>query len=85
MNEDLITPVYLGQFRPAGKDWITIVEGDASVEPVDVAGCLWTQMQKADCRTGEIPAHIQDVAAGAVLVAENGTAFRVIENPAHQG
>jgi hypothetical protein len=78
-------PVYLGQFRPAGKDWITIAEGDESAEPEDVAGCLWTQMQNADFRTSEIPAHIQDLANGAVLVADNGTAFRVIENPARQG
>lgn len=35
-------------------------------------------MQKANFRTGEISAR------GVVLVADDGTAFRVIKNPAHQ-
>ncbi|POX58807.1 hypothetical protein C3492_35300 [Streptomyces sp. Ru62] len=78
-------PVYLGQFRPAGQDWITIAEGYETAERIDVAGCLTVQMQKADFRTGEIRAHVEDLARGAVLTADNGTAFRVIENPARQG
>ncbi|CUW33431.1 hypothetical protein [Streptomyces reticuli] len=78
-------PKYLGQFRPKGEEWITIAEGDDSVEPEDVAGLLWPQMQRADFRTGEILAHVQDLARGHVLVADNGTAFRVIENPARKG
>ncbi|MEV5774249.1 hypothetical protein AB0L49_23815 [Streptomyces antimycoticus] len=78
-------PKYLGQFRPAGKEWITLIEGDETAEPEDVASGLWVYMQKADFRTGEIPAHVEDLAGGAVLVADNGTAFRVIENPAYSG
>ncbi|MEW1930492.1 hypothetical protein [Streptomyces sp. NPDC088360] len=77
------TPVYLGQYQPAGQDWITVATGDESTEPRDVAGCLWTLMQKADFRTGEIAEHVKDLARGYVLVADNGTAFRVIKNPAH--
>ncbi|GAA3312097.1 hypothetical protein [Streptomyces cinereospinus] len=76
------TPVYLGQYQPAGQDWITVAQGDESTEPEDVAGCLWTLMQKADFRTAEIPEHVKDLARGEVLVADNGTAFRVIKNPA---
>lgn len=78
-------PKYLGQFRPKGEEWSTIAEGDDSVEPEDVARLLWTQMQKADFHTDEIPAHVQDLARGNVLTADNGTAFRVIENPARKG
>lgn len=76
------TPVYLGQYQPAGQDWITVAQGDESTEPEDVAGCLWYVMQKADFRTSEIPEHVKDLARGEVLVADDGTAFRVIKNPA---
>ncbi|MFF8293614.1 hypothetical protein ACF068_31020 [Streptomyces sp. NPDC016309] len=75
------TPRYLGQFRPAGSGWLTIATGDETAEPMDVAGCLWDRMQKAGFRTGEIQAHMQDLVAGEVLVADDGTAFRVIDNP----
>ncbi|MFE1075142.1 hypothetical protein ACFW5W_28485 [Streptomyces sp. NPDC058783] len=78
-------PFYLGQYRPTGQDWITVAEGGTDVERADVAGCLWHVLQRADMHTGEIPAHVQDLARGRVLVADDGTAFRVIENPAHTG
>ena len=75
------TPKYLGQIRPAGEPWKTVVEGDETTWRVDVAGCLWPLLQRNDFRTGEISAHVEDLARGPVLVAENGTAFRVITNP----
>ncbi|QHC33901.1 hypothetical protein [Streptomyces sp. HF10] len=77
-------PRYLGQFSPEG-DWITIVEGDATAERADVANCLWVQMQRAGLHTDEIPAHVEDLVRGAVLTADNGTRFRVIDNPACSG
>ncbi|GHH31457.1 hypothetical protein [Streptomyces rubradiris] len=79
------SPRYLGQFRPAGRDWITIVEGDETAEPIDVAGCLRAQMQRADLRTGEIQSLVEGIARGEVITADNGTAFRVIEHPTCQG
>ncbi|MEU1312600.1 hypothetical protein ABZ419_27425 [Streptomyces cinnamoneus] len=72
------TPVYLAQYRPAGKDWITVARGDETVEAHEVASCMWRLMQKADLRTGEIQMHINDLAQGSVITADNGTAFRVI-------
>ncbi|NGO40600.1 hypothetical protein [Streptomyces ureilyticus] len=78
-------PVYLAQYRPAGKDWITVAEGDNSVELRDVANCLWPLMQKADFRTHEIASHVDDIVRGHVLTADNGTEFRAIENPSHSG
>ncbi|MFI9311199.1 hypothetical protein [Streptomyces triculaminicus] len=78
-------PVYLAQFLPAGKsDWVTVARGDDTVEARDVAMCMWRLMQKADLRTGEIPMHIDDLVRGAVVTADNGTAFRVIKNPDRQ-
>ncbi|MEU7322633.1 hypothetical protein ABZ682_19065 [Streptomyces griseoviridis] len=79
------TPALLGQFCPRGQDWITIVEGEESVDRQDVANCLRVQMQAADMHTDELPGHVEDLARGVVLVADNGTAFRVIPNPEYRG
>ncbi|MEV6179926.1 hypothetical protein [Streptomyces sp. NPDC052015] len=74
-------PVYLAQYRPKGGNWITVAEGDATTEVRDVANCLWYLLQKHGFRTGEIALHIDDIARGDVLTAEDGVEFRAIRNP----
>ncbi|MFI9801958.1 hypothetical protein [Streptomyces sp. NPDC052302] len=74
----------MGQWRPMGAEWITAAEGDWTTEPQDVAGCLWFQLERAGFQDGEIPARVAELARGVVLIGGNGTAFRVITNPAHR-
>lgn len=69
-------PVYVAQMRRKGQDWITVGEGDDTVDLRDVANLLWPQLQKHGFRTGEIALHIDDIVRGDVLTAENGTEFR---------
>ncbi|MEJ8653724.1 hypothetical protein WKI65_38180 [Streptomyces sp. MS1.AVA.3] len=78
-------PVHLGQIRPAGQDWTTVATGDDTVEPMHVAGCLRGLLRKAELRASEIQMHIERLARGEVVTASNGTAFRVIKNPANDG
>ncbi|MFE7447798.1 hypothetical protein ACFU7X_45885 [Streptomyces chartreusis] len=78
-------PVYVAQMRPKGGDWITVGEGDDSVDLRDVANLLWRQLQKHGFRTGEIALHIDDIVRGDVLTAENGTEFRAFKTPHYSG
>ncbi|MGW3200014.1 hypothetical protein ACWDBD_36715 [Streptomyces sp. NPDC001118] len=78
-------PLYLAQYRPKGGDWITVAEGDDSVELRDVANCLWRLMQKHGFYTSEIALHIDDIVRGDVLTAENGAEFRAFKNPDYRG
>ncbi|MGN9763106.1 hypothetical protein [Streptomyces sp. SD31] len=72
-------PVYVAQMRRKGGDWITIGQGDDTVELRDVANLLWSQLQKHGFRTGEIALHIDDIVRGDVLTAENGTEFQAFK------
>ncbi|MEW1552249.1 hypothetical protein [Streptomyces tsukubensis] len=79
--EERKAPKYLAQFRPEGQEWITVAEGDDAVEPEDVACCLWIHMLEAGMPTEAMPDLADDMARGVVLVARNGTAFRLFVNP----
>lgn len=45
---------------------------------MDAAQTLWELMQRAGLRYSELMGHCEDLAAGAWLTAEDGTAFRVV-------
>lgn len=73
-----ITGAYLAQTRPASKGWITVGGGD---DPRGVAEQLWEGMQAVGFLVSELPGHVDDLAAGRILTAEDGHEFRVIKRP----
>lgn len=50
----------------------------SAASPREAAKALWNDMQRAGFRFSELQGHLDDLAAGDELCAENGTAFRVI-------
>lgn len=46
--------------------------------PSDAAEELWESMELAGIRHSELRSHVEDLAAGHILTAEDGTAFRVV-------
>ncbi|MEU5164304.1 hypothetical protein AB0G74_32450 [Streptomyces sp. NPDC020875] len=77
-------PLYRAQYLPAGQlKWVTVAEGDRTVEPQDVACCLWNRMKDAGMDTELMPDMAEDMVRGVTLLAENGTGFRLVTKP-HQ-
>jgi hypothetical protein len=73
-------PVYLGQYRPAGQGWITLVHGVESVDRLHVAGSLCVLVRGDGLRFSELQLRIQDLVVGEVVTADDGTAFRVVRS-----
>jgi hypothetical protein len=73
------TPVYWAQVkdRHEGAGWRTV--GTSGKSGHDAAwGALTEEMQRRGLRYGELADHITDMEQGEELVAEDGTAFRIL-------
>ena len=65
--------------RNADSNWRHVASGYATAKETAKAQALNDEMQRAGFRYSELHAHRDDLVAGHVLTADNGTQFRILE------